>query len=101
MSHHDYIPDSIALEGEANDVPEALGSWVLNLLWILVEIRGAPVLRFIENFRLMNDIVPRFARSCGGVLFVWCPHCKELLLERNTGGLMSEDQKCEKQNALA
>jgi hypothetical protein len=61
-SHHDYIPDSIALEGEANDVPEALGSWVLNLLWILVEIRGEPVLRFIENLRLMNDMVPRFAR---------------------------------------
>jgi hypothetical protein len=41
------------LEREAN-VPLALGSCVLNLLAILVEIRGAPVLRFMLNLRLTN-----------------------------------------------
>ena len=40
-------------EREAN-VPLALGSCVLNLLAILVEIRGAPVLRFMLNLRLTN-----------------------------------------------
>lgn len=34
-----------------------LGSWELNLLVILLEILGAPVERFMENLRLLNDIV--------------------------------------------
>ena len=38
------------------DVPLSLGSEVLNLLWILLDNLGAPVLRFIENFLSMNDI---------------------------------------------
>jgi hypothetical protein len=39
---------------EAN-VPLALGSCVLNLLAILVEILGVPVLRFMLNLRSLNS----------------------------------------------
>ncbi len=43
----------------SNYLPFVLGSWELNLLVILLEILGVPVERFIENLRLLNDIVLR------------------------------------------
>lgn len=36
------------------DVPFALGSWLLNLL---VDSRGTPEERFIENLRLLNMLI--------------------------------------------
>jgi hypothetical protein len=53
-SHHDYIPDSIVLEGEIIDVPEALESWVLEPFWILVEIWRGLLLRFIKNTKVFE-----------------------------------------------
>jgi len=40
---------------------------VLNLLWILVESLGDPVLRFMLNLRFMNDILGGVFHFCAFV----------------------------------
>ena len=62
-SHHDH---NQALDSkEKKNLPFALGSCTLNRLAVLVEILGAPVLRFMLNLRLANDILPTFALLSG------------------------------------
>jgi hypothetical protein len=58
-SHHGH--NQTLHSKEKTNLPFALGSCTLNRLAILVEILGAPVLRFMLNLRLANDILPTFA----------------------------------------
>lgn len=83
-------PDSI-LE-ERKHLPFALGSCTLNRLAILVEILGAPVLRFMLNLRLANDILPAFALFSSMSVGVRPHRC---LKSQETEGLWSENQKSE------
>jgi hypothetical protein len=66
---------------EKTNLPFALGSCTLNRLAVLVETLGAPVLRFMLNLRLANDILPAFALLSGMSVGV-CPHRNYLAFER-------------------
>jgi hypothetical protein len=43
---------------QANNIPFALGSLIVNLRFNFVDSLGTPEERFIENLRLLNDILP-------------------------------------------
>jgi hypothetical protein len=80
---------------EKKNLPFALGSCTLNRLAVLVEILGAPVLRFMLNLRLANDILPTFA-LLSGMSVGGGPRRNGLTVaERETEELRLENQKGE------
>jgi hypothetical protein len=80
---------------EKANLPFALGSCTLNRLAVLVEILGAPVLRFMLNLRLANDILPAFALLSGCLLVSAPTEITWRLKGQEREGLRLENQKGE------
>ena len=67
------------------NIPLVLGSCVLNLLAILVEILGVPVLRFMLNLRSLNRPCNADISAAVSLNMASCPHRNGLTSVKDEG----------------